>query len=210
AALHVYRTYVEPQENRVAPEDTTANLVLPQDLRDVLELRGERSPQRDEFVTRWQQTTGPVMAKGVEDTTFYRYCRLTALNEVGGDPGRFSLDPATFHARAQARHERHPLWLLASQTHDTKRAGDVRARSGGRARVARRAVPAPHLARRARPLPGRRVLVAEPRRSRQPPPDRLGTALPRTRSGDADARDDEVPSRPPRAARPCGACRCIR
>jgi (1->4)-alpha-D-glucan 1-alpha-D-glucosylmutase len=130
AALHVYRTYIEPQENRVAPEDCEANATLPQDLRDVLELRGVRSPQRDEFVTRWQQTTGPVMAKGVEDTAFYRYYRLAALNEVGGDPGRFSLDPATFHAHAQARHERHPLWLLASQTHDTKRAGDVRARIG--------------------------------------------------------------------------------
>ena len=130
AALHVYRAYVEPQEDRVAPEDRTAYAVLPEDLRDVLELRGERSVQRDEFVTRWQQTTGPVMAKGVEDTAFYRYYRLAALNEVGGDPGRFSLDPATFHAHAQLRHERHPLWLLASQTHDTKRAGDVRARIG--------------------------------------------------------------------------------
>jgi (1->4)-alpha-D-glucan 1-alpha-D-glucosylmutase len=130
AALHVYRTYIEPHENRIAPEDRTANAALPHDLRDVIELRGERSPQRDEFVTRWQQTTGPVMAKGIEDTAFYRYYRLTALNEVGGDPGRFSLDPETFHARARQRHESHPLWLLASQTHDTKRAGDVRARIG--------------------------------------------------------------------------------
>ncbi|HEX3226934.1 MAG TPA: malto-oligosyltrehalose synthase [Gaiellaceae bacterium] len=130
AALHVYRTYIEPHENRIAPEDRTANAVLPRDLRDVIELRSERSPQRDEFVTRWQQTTGPVMAKGIEDTAFYRYYRLTALNEVGGDPGRFSLDPETFHARARQRHESHPLWLLASQTHDTKRAGDVRARIG--------------------------------------------------------------------------------
>jgi (1->4)-alpha-D-glucan 1-alpha-D-glucosylmutase len=130
AALHVYRTYIEPHENRVALEDRTANADLPGDLRDVLELRGERTSQRDEFVTRWQQTTGPVMAKGTEDTAFYRYYRLTALNEVGGDPGRFSLDPATFHERAQARRARHPLWLLASQTHDTKRAGDVRARIG--------------------------------------------------------------------------------
>ena len=130
AKLHVYRTYVEPHQDRVEPEDVNANTALPHDLRDVLELRGDRSPQRDEFVTRWQQTTGPVMAKGVEDTAFYRYYRLTALNEVGGDPGRFSLDPETFHAQAQARHERHPLWLLASQTHDTKRAGDVRARIG--------------------------------------------------------------------------------
>jgi (1->4)-alpha-D-glucan 1-alpha-D-glucosylmutase len=127
-ALHVYRTYIEPSENRVAPQDVSADAALPPGLRDILELRGERSPQHDEFVVRWQQTTGPVMAKGVEDTAFYRYYRLTALNEVGGDPGRFSLDPDTFHERAASRHERHPLWLLASQTHDTKRAGDVRAR----------------------------------------------------------------------------------
>jgi (1->4)-alpha-D-glucan 1-alpha-D-glucosylmutase len=135
AALHVYRTYVEPAEKRVAPEDIAANEQLPEDLRSVLELRGRRSPALDEFVTRWQQTTGPVMAKGVEDTAFYRYFRLTALNEVGGDPGRFSLDPETFHAAARARQERHPLWLLASQTHDTKRAGDVRARIGALAGV---------------------------------------------------------------------------
>jgi (1->4)-alpha-D-glucan 1-alpha-D-glucosylmutase len=79
---------------------------------------------------RWQQTTGPVMAKGVEDTAFYRYFRLTALNEVGGDPGRFSIAPDEFHRAAQERLARHPLQLLASQTHDTKRAGDVRARIG--------------------------------------------------------------------------------
>ena len=91
----------------------------------------ERSPQLDEFVVRWQQTTGPVMAKGVEDTAFYRYYRLTALNEVGGDPGRFSLDPDTL---PRGTHDTCTsairCWLLASQTHDTKRAGDVRARIG--------------------------------------------------------------------------------
>ena len=130
ASLHVYRTYIEPAEHRVDAEDRKANEILPDDLRRTLELDGERSPRLDEFVVRWQQTTGPVMAKGVEDTAFYRYFRLTALNEVGGNPGRFSLDPDGFHELAKERHERHPLWLLASQTHDTKRAGDVRARIG--------------------------------------------------------------------------------
>jgi (1->4)-alpha-D-glucan 1-alpha-D-glucosylmutase len=76
------------------------------------------------------------MAKGVEDTAFYRYFRLTALNEVGGDPGRFSVAPDEFHTAAQERLERHPLQLLASQTHDTKRAGDVRARIGSLAGMA--------------------------------------------------------------------------
>jgi (1->4)-alpha-D-glucan 1-alpha-D-glucosylmutase len=123
AALHVYRTYVERE--RVDEEDRKACGVLPEDLRRVI--LGFEKP---EFVTRWQQTTGAVMAKGVEDTAFYRWFRLTALNEVGGNPDRFSLPPDDFHRTAQERLGRHPHTLLASQTHDTKRAGDVRARIG--------------------------------------------------------------------------------
>ena len=130
ASLHVYRTYVEPHADRVDDEDRRTSALLPDELRRVVLLEGERSPRLDEFVVRWQQTTGPVMAKGVEDTAFYRYLRLTALNEVGGNPDRFSLSSDEFHATAVARLERHPLQLLASQTHDTKRAGDVRARIG--------------------------------------------------------------------------------
>ncbi len=130
AALQVYRTYVEPGADRVEDDDRRAAEALPADLRRAVLLEGERSRMLDEFVVRWQQTTGPVMAKGVEDTAFYRYVRLTALNEVGGDPGRFCLAPADFHRAAHERLERHPLQLLASQTHDTKRAGDVRARIG--------------------------------------------------------------------------------
>jgi (1->4)-alpha-D-glucan 1-alpha-D-glucosylmutase len=130
ASLRVYRTYVEPDSARVEEGDRTASTSLPDDLRRVILLKGERSRALDEFVVRWQQTTGPVIAKGVEDTAFYRYFRLVALNEVGGDPGRFSIGPDEFHAAAHERHERHPLQLLASQTHDTKRAGDVRARIG--------------------------------------------------------------------------------
>jgi (1->4)-alpha-D-glucan 1-alpha-D-glucosylmutase len=123
AALHVYRTYVE--RGRVDEEDRKACAALPEDLRRVV--LGFEHP---EFVTRWQQTTGAVMAKGVEDTAFYRWFRLTALNEVGGNPDRFSLTPEDFHRSALERLERHPHTLLASQTHDTKRAGDVRARIG--------------------------------------------------------------------------------
>jgi (1->4)-alpha-D-glucan 1-alpha-D-glucosylmutase len=130
AGLHVYRTYVEPEHDLVEDEDRRWSADLPEDLRRIVLLEAERSQARDEFVTRWQQTTGPVMAKGVEDTAFYRYFRLTALNEVGGNPDRFSISPADFHAAAEERHARYPLQLLASQTHDTKRAGDVRARIG--------------------------------------------------------------------------------
>ncbi|HET7571760.1 MAG TPA: malto-oligosyltrehalose synthase [Gaiellaceae bacterium] len=130
ASLDVYRTYVEPGRDRVADEDRAATERLPAELRRVLRLEGGRSPALDEFVVRWQQTTGPVTAKGVEDTAFYRSLRLTALNEVGGDPDRFGLPPAEFHRAALERQETHPRTLLASQTHDTKRAGDVRARIG--------------------------------------------------------------------------------
>jgi (1->4)-alpha-D-glucan 1-alpha-D-glucosylmutase len=125
SSLGVYRTYVEPLTGRVDDADRDALEQVEQSLRRLLLLE-ERG--HDEFVTRFQQTTGPVMAKGVEDTAFYRYLRLTALNEVGGDPGRFSLSVDEFHRANLERAERFPDHLLATQTHDTKRSGDVRAR----------------------------------------------------------------------------------
>jgi (1->4)-alpha-D-glucan 1-alpha-D-glucosylmutase len=124
ASFHVYRTYVEPEQGRVEPPDREeierAN--VSERLRRVLLLE---EPGHEEFVTRFQQSTGPVMAKGVEDTAFYRYARLLALNEVGGDPGRFGLALDEFHA-GQAK--RRPNALLTTFTHDTKRSADVRAR----------------------------------------------------------------------------------
>ncbi len=81
-----------------------------------------------ELIMRFQQLTGPVMAKGVEDTLFYRFTRLIALNEVGGDPGRFGISPEEFHSRCIEVQAAHPYTLLASTTHDTKRSEDVRAR----------------------------------------------------------------------------------
>jgi len=127
ASLPVYRTYVEPWSGRVEEDDRHAVAVagLPQSLARVLTLE---DGGWDAFVTRFQQTTPPVMAKGVEDTAFYRYLRLLALNDVGGDPARFSLRVERFHAANRERAERFPLNLLATQTHDTKRSGDVRAR----------------------------------------------------------------------------------
>ena len=77
---------------------------------------------------RLQQTTGMVMAKGVEDTAFYRYSRLASLTEVGGDPSEFSISLDEFHSRQENRHAVFPASLTTLSTHDTKRGEDVRAR----------------------------------------------------------------------------------
>ena len=124
ASFHVYRTYVEPDAALVTDADrqAVAEAGLPEELARILLLE-ERG--HDAFVLRFQQTTPPVHAKGVEDTAFYRWNRFVALNEVGGDPDRFSLSVAAFHAANLARP---PGGLLATTTHDTKRSGDVRAR----------------------------------------------------------------------------------
>jgi (1->4)-alpha-D-glucan 1-alpha-D-glucosylmutase len=87
-------------------------------------------PGNADFVTRFQQTSPPVTAKGVEDTAFYRYGRLLALNEVGGEPARFGMSVADFHAANEERARRFPRNLLVTSTHDTKRSADARARIG--------------------------------------------------------------------------------
>jgi (1->4)-alpha-D-glucan 1-alpha-D-glucosylmutase len=125
-ALPIYRTYVEPEIGHVDAADREALVDLDPALRAVLTLDDASVPA--EFVVRFQQTTPAVMAKGVEDTAFYRYVRLLALNEVGGDPGRFGISAGTFH---EGNMKRLPLNLLVSSTHDTKRTGDVRARLVG-------------------------------------------------------------------------------
>ena len=84
--------------------------------------------ERLDFVMRFQQITGPVTAKGYEDTALYRFNRLVSLNEVGGDPSRFGVGLAEFHAENSARLRRSPHALSATATHDTKRGEDVRAR----------------------------------------------------------------------------------
>jgi (1->4)-alpha-D-glucan 1-alpha-D-glucosylmutase len=127
ASFEVYRTYVDPDTGEVDGLDRLAvqQARLPAELASIalLEQRGQ-----DAFVIRFQQTTPPVVAKGVEDTAFYRYHRLVALNEVGGSPERWSVSVDDFHAANLERARRFPRHLLASQTHDTKRSGDVRAR----------------------------------------------------------------------------------
>ncbi len=127
ASLPVYRTYVRPQAGRSAEEDrqAIAESGMDQTLASMLLLERPVPPG---FVTRFQQSTPAIMAKGVEDTAFYRYGRLIALNDVGGDPSRFGLSISGFHSANLERAERFPLNLLTTQTHDAKRSGDVRAR----------------------------------------------------------------------------------
>jgi (1->4)-alpha-D-glucan 1-alpha-D-glucosylmutase len=125
--LPVYRTYIPPAE------DADREALAGNPLRSLL--LGTEAPT--EFVARFQQTTPAIMAKGVEDTAFYRYNRLLALNEVGGDPSRFGISVEQFHAGCIERVARFPRGLLITQTHDTKRSGDARARIGALAGMAK-------------------------------------------------------------------------
>jgi (1->4)-alpha-D-glucan 1-alpha-D-glucosylmutase len=129
ASFAVYRTYVEPSAGVVDPADreavAAAAAEMPDDVAAMLLLD---RPGPAEFVTRFQQTTPPVVAKGVEDTAFYRYARLLALCDVGGDPGRFGIGAQRFHDANAERAQRFPEAMLTTMTHDTKRSADVRAR----------------------------------------------------------------------------------
>ena len=142
AAFPVYRTYVVPGGAGPSPDDVAhveeaAKLArgrrpdLDAELFDFLvDILLGRLPGdvEDELVARFQQVTGPVMAKGVEDTSFYTFNRLVALNEVGGSPGRFGVSPEEFHQGNEHTARNWPGTLLATSTHDTKRSEDTRAR----------------------------------------------------------------------------------
>lgn len=91
-------------------------------------LNDEQWELRLAFVRRWQQYTGPIIAKGLEDTAFYVYNRLLSLNEVGGDPEEVGLTPEIFHRRIRTRRQLWPHTMNATATHDTKRGEDMRAR----------------------------------------------------------------------------------
>ncbi len=142
AATAVYRTYTRADAGEVEEEDRrwmdgAIGIVRrrrpnidPELLRFIralvlLEVCGD---VESEFAMRFQQLTAPVMAKGVEDRAFYRYARLAALNEVGGDPARTDAVVAELHRAARERLARWPRSLVAGSTHDTKRSADVRAR----------------------------------------------------------------------------------
>ncbi len=91
-------------------------------------VRAEAGPAVDDLVVRFQQTCGPVMAKGIEDTAFYRWHRLVGLNEVGGDPDHFAVTPDELGGVVERLAAEWPLTMTTLSTHDTKRSEDVRAR----------------------------------------------------------------------------------
>jgi (1->4)-alpha-D-glucan 1-alpha-D-glucosylmutase len=91
-------------------------------------LTPEQNALRLHFVMRLQQLSGPLMAKGIEDTLFYVYNRLTSLNEVGGNPGKFGITVSDFHEFNQKQSVAWTYKMNATATHDTKRGEDVRAR----------------------------------------------------------------------------------
>ncbi|MET1017528.1 MAG: malto-oligosyltrehalose synthase [Leifsonia flava] len=128
ACFPVYRSYLpfgagHLEESRVEAHRRRPDLAAAVDAVSAV-LADPRHPA----AVRFQQTSGMVMAKGVEDTAFYRYTRLTSLTEVGADPSEFAVDPAGFHDRQAARQAGYPLSLTTLSTHDTKRGEDVRAR----------------------------------------------------------------------------------
>jgi (1->4)-alpha-D-glucan 1-alpha-D-glucosylmutase len=141
AGFEVYRAYLSPTgpadeqaRHHVDAAVAKAHRALPRRAAEIDLVRrlvlaeGPTGRDAEEFVTRFQQTCGPVMAKGVEDTAFYRYFRLSALNEVGGDPGRFGLPVQEFHEACAVQQRDWPLSMTTLSTHDTKRSEDVRAR----------------------------------------------------------------------------------
>lgn len=147
AHFPIYRTYVTPRRvsdqdrryigwavaraRKTARGDTTVYDFLESVLdTSLVRRRGAFYKRRSvfDFAMHFQQYTGPVMAKGYEDTALYRYNRLIALNEVGGDPRRFGLSVGAFHQANRNRRRSHPDCMLATATHDSKRGEDVRAR----------------------------------------------------------------------------------
>lgn len=142
AALPIYRTYINPEtgkftefEEKTISEaidsarerDTQLEDYIFDFIRDILllKLRGE---EESLFIRRFQQFTGPVMAKSIEDTTFYVYNVLSSVNEVGGNPAAPYVSVEEFHQQCRTASHDWPLAMLSSSTHDTKRSEDVRAR----------------------------------------------------------------------------------
>ena len=125
AAAERARRHLDPERGETM--DVLVDLLLG---REAGSAGRTRDPRRDELVVRFQQTCGAVMAKGVEDTAFYRWTHLVALCEVGGEPARFAITPSELTAWASRTRSLAPYGMTTLSTHDTKRGEDTRARIG--------------------------------------------------------------------------------
>lgn len=147
AYFPLYRTYIDWERSKPEDRETfektiarakSANPAMESTIFEFIQntilldtecpLSEEHHSRRRDFIMKLQQFTAPVQAKGLEDTAFYRYNRLLSLNEVGGQPQRFGLSTAAFHARNQKRQKVWPWAMTATATHDHKRGEDLRAR----------------------------------------------------------------------------------
>lgn len=128
ACFPVYRSYLPFGSRHLAKARSEAGRRRPQLIPVLDQLTARLRNPDDELAARFQQFTGAVMAKGVEDTAFYRWTRFTARNEVGNDPADFGVTPDDFHDAADERRRRWPDSMTSLSTHDTKRSEDVRAR----------------------------------------------------------------------------------
>ncbi len=129
ASFGVYRSYLpESGAEHLSAAVAAATARRPDLVGAIAAVGAAGREDGTEFCTRLQQTTGMVMAKGVEDTAFYRDHRLVSLSEVGGNPTDFGVSPADFHTASGARQQHWPAAMTALSTHDTKRSEDVRAR----------------------------------------------------------------------------------
>ncbi|WP_423923351.1 malto-oligosyltrehalose synthase [Frigoribacterium sp. 2-23] len=136
AAFPVYRSYL-PLGAADLVDATRVAIDQRPDLADTIEsVASTLGDPAHPAAVRFQQTSGMVMAKGVEDTAFYRYSRLATLTEVGADPSEFAITPAEFHARMTRRLADRPFGMTTLSTHDTKRSADVRARVSVLAEIA--------------------------------------------------------------------------
>ncbi len=127
-AFPVYRSYLPEGASHLTVAIETAVRRRAALADAIAALHPRLADPADELCVRFQQTSGAVMAKGVEDTAYYRYTRFVALNEVGGDPSRFGSGLDGFHAAQAERRLVAPQGMTTLSTHDTKRGEDVRAR----------------------------------------------------------------------------------
>jgi len=127
-AFPVYRSYLPLGAEYLAQAVRRAILRRPPLIAAIEAILPRLSDRSDEFCIRFQQLTGAIMAKGVEDTAYYRYTRAIGLNEVGGYPGTFGSGIAEFHTAQQRRAQGSPEGMTTLSTHDTKRGEDIRSR----------------------------------------------------------------------------------